>query len=464
MPLRVPAGRVRPAPKVSSAMLRVRFGIAPPGRVGDPPAFERLLHARLRPHRRKTLENNLQDSYPNLKQHLRLLNIEGSRRAETLSVVEFARLAERSRGTSERSTTARCRRRDRSGKGDGRNGRADDRRFAWSPSAGWASSASTPWSLEWQDHLLLVDAGVMFPSAEMPGVDSIVPDFEYLAAARGEPARDPAHARPRGPHRRARVRAAGRAGTRLRQPPHAGLRAPAPAGARHERRPAHAGAGAAGRARALPRPPHPRRAQRPRQPGPGHRDAGRGRARERRLQDRPERAAPRSAPTSRRSAAWGDRGVLALLSDSTNVEQRGRTGGEDDVVPAFEQVFAPHAGARARLLLRHLDPPHPARGRRGAGARALGRLPGPAHGGQRRGGAGPRPAARPAVRARRPAARRTRCRRGACALRLGQPGRAAVGPLADQRRRAPERSRWARATRSCSRRASSPATSARSRA
>src|SRR5712691_7033526 len=39
-------------------------------------------------------------------------------------------------------------------------------------------------------------------------------------------------------------------------------------------------------------------------------------------------------------SAWGDRGVLVLLSDSTNVEMRGRTGGEDEVVPAFEEVFA----------------------------------------------------------------------------------------------------------------------------
>ena len=38
--------------------------------------------------------------------------------------------------------------------------------------------------LEWQDHLLLIDAGMLFPTAEMPGVDSIVPDFEYLAERR----------------------------------------------------------------------------------------------------------------------------------------------------------------------------------------------------------------------------------------------------------------------------------------
>ncbi len=47
-------------------------------------------------------------------------------------------------------------------------------------------------------------------------------------------------------------------------------------------------------------------------------------------------------------SAWGDRGVLALLSDSTNVEQAGLTGGEDEVVPAFEQVMA---GTRGRVLV-----------------------------------------------------------------------------------------------------------------
>ena len=38
--------------------------------------------------------------------------------------------------------------------------------------------------LEWEGQLLLIDAGMLFPSADMPGVDSIVPDFEYLAERR----------------------------------------------------------------------------------------------------------------------------------------------------------------------------------------------------------------------------------------------------------------------------------------
>src|SRR3990172_8297769 len=39
--------------------------------------------------------------------------------------------------------------------------------------------------LEWREHRLLIDAGVMFASAELPGVDLIVPDFAYLAQEPG---------------------------------------------------------------------------------------------------------------------------------------------------------------------------------------------------------------------------------------------------------------------------------------
>jgi ribonuclease J len=41
---------------------------------------------------------------------------------------------------------------------------------------------------------------------------------------------------------------------------------------------------------------------------------------------------------------FGDKGVLALLSDSTNVEREGRTGSEKSVIPAFEQIFAETTG------------------------------------------------------------------------------------------------------------------------
>ncbi len=92
IPLRFPPGSFEPPPKVGSALLRARFLPRPAAEIGDPLAFERLVQ-RAFSQRRKTLENNLRDSYPNLKHHLRLLNLTGSRRAETLSVGEFAELA-----------------------------------------------------------------------------------------------------------------------------------------------------------------------------------------------------------------------------------------------------------------------------------------------------------------------------------------------------------------------------------
>jgi 16S rRNA (adenine1518-N6/adenine1519-N6)-dimethyltransferase len=91
IPLRFPPGAFDPPPKVDSALLRARFLPQPRAQVDDLAAFERFLQTAFR-QRRRTLENNLQDSYPNLKEHLRLLHIEGRRRAETLSVVEFAQL------------------------------------------------------------------------------------------------------------------------------------------------------------------------------------------------------------------------------------------------------------------------------------------------------------------------------------------------------------------------------------
>jgi 16S rRNA (adenine1518-N6/adenine1519-N6)-dimethyltransferase len=92
MPLRFPPGAFDPPPRVHSAILRIRFLPRPRAEIGDPQAFERLVF-RAFSRRRRTLENNLQDSYPNLKQHLRLLKITGTRRAETLSVGEFASLS-----------------------------------------------------------------------------------------------------------------------------------------------------------------------------------------------------------------------------------------------------------------------------------------------------------------------------------------------------------------------------------
>jgi 16S rRNA (adenine1518-N6/adenine1519-N6)-dimethyltransferase len=91
IPLRFPPGAFEPPPKVRSAILRGRFLAAPRAEVSDLRAFERLLH-RAFAQRRKTLENNLKGSYPNVAHRLGLLHIDGRRRAETLSPSEFALL------------------------------------------------------------------------------------------------------------------------------------------------------------------------------------------------------------------------------------------------------------------------------------------------------------------------------------------------------------------------------------
>jgi ribonuclease J len=49
-----------------------------------------------------------------------------------------------------------------------------------------------------------------------------------------------------------------------------------------------------------------------------------------------------------RLAELGTEGVLALLADSTNVDRRGHTGSELEVVDAFEEIFT---GAQGRLLV-----------------------------------------------------------------------------------------------------------------
>jgi 16S rRNA (adenine1518-N6/adenine1519-N6)-dimethyltransferase len=91
LPLLFPPGAFVPPPKVHSAVLRVLFREEPRAEVRDLEAFERFVQKAFA-RRRRTLENNLEDSYPHLKEYFRSLNVEGSRRAETLSVVEFAGL------------------------------------------------------------------------------------------------------------------------------------------------------------------------------------------------------------------------------------------------------------------------------------------------------------------------------------------------------------------------------------
>jgi 16S rRNA (adenine1518-N6/adenine1519-N6)-dimethyltransferase len=104
---RFPPGSFSPPPKVSSAVLRVRFLAAPRAPVEDLSGFESFLQKAFA-RRRRTLENNLEDSYANLKGYLRFLNLQGSARAEALSVVELAQLwaALSSGGHEERTSEA----------------------------------------------------------------------------------------------------------------------------------------------------------------------------------------------------------------------------------------------------------------------------------------------------------------------------------------------------------------------
>jgi ribonuclease J len=192
--------------------------------------------------------------------------------------------------------------------------------------------------IEWQDHLLLVDAGVMFPSAEMPGVDSIVPDFQYLAERRDrlraivlthghedhiggltfalQAATAPVYGSrlTLGFVRRRLQERATSADLRLLTPGQ-----PVEAGPFriHPIRVSHSVLDSLALAVETP-------AGVVLVSGDFKIDA----------------RAPEEERTDLEAlSAWGDRGVLALLSDSTNVEERGSTGAEDDLLPAFQEVF-----------------------------------------------------------------------------------------------------------------------------
>jgi ribonuclease J len=201
--------------------------------------------------------------------------------------------------------------------------------------------------LEWEDHRLLVDAGVLFATAELPGVDSIVPDFRYLAE-RPQDLRGIVLTHGHEDHIGALAFALQAApapvyGSRLtlgfakRRLQERGLTAdlrlltpgqPVELGPfRLEAiRVAHSVLDSYALAIGTPE-------------GvvltTGDFKMGGG-------------PAPNEATDTDALRAWGDHGVLALLSDSTNVEQRGRTGGEDDLIPAFEEILG---ATRGRLLV-----------------------------------------------------------------------------------------------------------------
>ncbi|MBI3932813.1 MAG: ribonuclease J [Acidobacteria bacterium] len=201
--------------------------------------------------------------------------------------------------------------------------------------------------LDWAGERLLVDAGAMFPSAEMPGVDSIVPDFELLSAdpeslrgillthghedhigalpfaLQAAPAPVYGSALTLGFCRK-RLRERGVAtDLRLLTPGEPVAIGPFRV---HPIRVAHSVRDSLALAIETP--------------------AGVV------VASGDFKIDPTAPPDERTDvdalAAWGDRGVLALLSDSTNVEVAGLTPGEDEVLPAFEEVFR---RTRGRVLV-----------------------------------------------------------------------------------------------------------------
>jgi ribonuclease J len=193
--------------------------------------------------------------------------------------------------------------------------------------------------LEWQDHALLIDAGVMFPGVDTPGVDTIVPDFQYLAERRGA--------------LRGILLTHGHE-DHLGALAFALQAAPAPVfGSRltlgfARRRLAERGVGADLRTLTPGQPQevgpfrvHPIRVAHSvldslalaiETPAGVVMVSG---------DFKVDRRAPAHEATDLDAlSAWGESGVLALLSDSTNVEQKGGSGSEEDVLPAFEEVFA----------------------------------------------------------------------------------------------------------------------------
>jgi len=87
-------GAFRPVPKVDSACLHIEIYKKPKVEVKDEMCFLKLIKTAFSK-RRKTLYNNLKAEYPDIKATLEALGIEPSRRAETLSMAEFASLADR---------------------------------------------------------------------------------------------------------------------------------------------------------------------------------------------------------------------------------------------------------------------------------------------------------------------------------------------------------------------------------
>jgi 16S rRNA (adenine1518-N6/adenine1519-N6)-dimethyltransferase len=89
----IPREAFRPAPKVDSAVIRMTMLEKPPVAVRDEKTLFRVIKAAFSM-RRKTLANALRSLVPDSRKLLIRAEIDPSRRAETLSVREFAKIAD----------------------------------------------------------------------------------------------------------------------------------------------------------------------------------------------------------------------------------------------------------------------------------------------------------------------------------------------------------------------------------
>ena len=102
----VPASAFHPPPKVDSAVLLLEHRSAPRAEVGDEAFFRKVVKGAFS-HRRKTLLNSLRSDRElgdtdHVREALAAAGIDPSRRAETLDIGEFARLAEALRQSDRR--------------------------------------------------------------------------------------------------------------------------------------------------------------------------------------------------------------------------------------------------------------------------------------------------------------------------------------------------------------------------
>jgi 16S rRNA (adenine1518-N6/adenine1519-N6)-dimethyltransferase len=89
----IPRGAFRPVPKVDSACLHMEIYETPPVKVKDEGLFLNIVKTAFG-QRRKTLHNSLKKLAPDIDAVLRAAGIEPGARPETLSIGDFARLAQ----------------------------------------------------------------------------------------------------------------------------------------------------------------------------------------------------------------------------------------------------------------------------------------------------------------------------------------------------------------------------------